>query len=248
MGFSCRLTPGPAKSLNKDFSTRCVISLNKTVIYLHSSLCSETIVATHTHTRRTVHTFGPGALLSLYHIQLLYWILLYYWMKAYYCHFSFTGGKWPMVKKKSPFSINFFSQNLLLFSPEKWENKADKQFRQMLRQSGARLNPGCLFRSAFHQQRRGERGSDLWRSRPAVGRPLFWTLWGSSFQKHKICWRLLTNWNITCYSYAFPYVSNSITHELEKASHWRDSLHQRCQTCGSWAKSDQLRCLILFWK
>lgn len=110
MGFRCRLTPGPAKSLNKDFSTRCVISLNKTVIYLHSSLCSETIVATHTHTRRTVHTFGPGALLSLYHIQLLYWILLYYWMKAYYCHFSFTGGKWPMVKKKKkvPFPLISF--------------------------------------------------------------------------------------------------------------------------------------------
>lgn len=36
---------------------------------------------------------------------------------------------------KSSFPINFPLQNLLFFPPEKWGNKADKQFRQMLHQS-----------------------------------------------------------------------------------------------------------------
>ncbi len=42
---------------------------------------------------------------------------------------------------KSSFPINLPLQNLLFFPPEKWGNKADKQFRQMLHQSIAEEVP-----------------------------------------------------------------------------------------------------------
>lgn len=47
--------------------------------------------------------------------------------------FFIYGGTHSTVK--SSFPINFPLQNLLFFPPEKWGNKADKQFRQMLHQS-----------------------------------------------------------------------------------------------------------------